>query len=125
MPLSLRRLFVALFVLLQALAPLLHAHAASAGHGGLHMPDLMTDGEARQQGPVWITERQATRAVAIGVTGSLEPRQDGPGTGVAAMPAPPWLRHPLKAALTALKPPVAETAPLPRLLPFTRAPPLA
>lgn len=76
MSLSLRRLFIAFFVLLQSLAPLLHAHAAADAQTGLHLPaSIAVDGH-EHHGYGWIEVHAPPVQESIGVANSLEARQD-------------------------------------------------
>ncbi len=64
-----------LFACLQCLAPLLHAHAAAEGHGGVHLPGWTHPTAQGQEGVAG--EGHAHEQEAIGVASSLESRLDG------------------------------------------------
>ncbi len=131
-----RRVFVALFVLLQCLGPLLHAHAGMAGQGGAHAADHLgihsgvhlpiLSGQAATRAPE-VHVRSAAETVAVTLASSLEARDEYPLAGGGA----PASRHPAVPARRAVPPRArrdafASPAPIARhLLPQPCAPPRA
>jgi len=117
-----RRFFLFLFVLLQCVAPLLHAHASGTVHGGIHMPETLGMSPSGQ-----VVEMAAEhQQLAITMASSLQPR-DEPTlatplflafrlSGIAATSAPPWT--------PAITPRVASRLSS-RLIPLSGAPPSA
>lgn len=78
-----RRVFVLLFVLLQCIGPLLHAHAGAAGspgartavqaHSGIHLPGLVLETAPRCPEA---HAQAATDTLAVTVAASLEARDE-------------------------------------------------
>lgn len=93
-----------LFAWLQCLSPLLHAHAAAEGHGGVHLPEWQTACAADEPRADWRNAHPVHSDQAIGVASSLEARQDGlpvddtvlPGRRPAPNPALSLTRAPLR-----------------------------
>lgn len=81
-----RRVFVILFVLLQCLGPLLHAHAGSVGqgdarsgvHSGIHLPGLVPLVAAHG---MEMHVQTAAETVAVTLASSLEARDKYPLAG--------------------------------------------
>lgn len=94
----LRRFFIFFFILLQGLSPLLHAHAGTSHHGGVHLPDGYALGDA--QGKALHTQTSEEPATFT-VETSLEARDKSPIPGSFSLvfrlsdtpriTAPPWV----------------------------------
>ncbi len=67
----LRQFLVLIFVFLQGLSPLLHAHAGTVGHGGIHLPQ--TNGLACPDNPA-LHVHAMDESVAFTVDASLQAR---------------------------------------------------
>ncbi len=121
MPYPARHLFVVLFALLQCVAPLLHAHASAADHGGLHLPDLPAQ-SPRSDDAGWADAKHAVCHAAIGMAASLEARDEG---------LPPNLPGPMSHGLRLMPIPAGACDPVmhwgaePRLVPHLLPPPAA
>lgn len=106
-----RRFLIILFALLQCLAPLLHAHASMAGHGGVHLPGWvahglvngLANGAADHVAPLCQDADHLPPQEAIGVASSLEARDTWLPSSPASLPPPipaldprvaiPWVPH--------------------------------
>lgn len=96
----LRKFVLYLFVLLQGLSPLLHAHAGTTHHGGIHMPDGYALADAQGQGQA-LHAQTPEEPPAITVETSLEARGKSPipdtfslvfrMSDTPRIAAPPWV----------------------------------
>lgn len=120
---QIQRLVLILFVLLQGMAPLLHAHTAADAHGGVHLPGLAGDTNDHDHPGVTDDAHQHVQTI-IGVETSLEARHDGPPLDIHL---PSRRLTPTESALAEAWPIAlsAEFLPAPPLhtLPAPRAPP--
>lgn len=103
-----RRVFLFIFVLLQGISPLLHAHAGMAGHEGFHMPGgPPTD---LHQGKACHFQAD-DEGLAVTVAASLEARNE---LLLPGGPAP--------ACLLPLPPRITAAGGVPRWVPFLAPP---
>jgi hypothetical protein len=85
-----KRLAIYLFVLMQGIAPLLHAHTGKAWHLGLHLPQFNQSGDARTAVPGARASDAGQYGQSIGLPSSLEGRQAQQSTGNPTPPVTPW-----------------------------------
>lgn len=124
---SLRRLLILCFVLLQGMAPLLHAHAVADDYGGPHLPGVAAGASVANVSPGWQCDHRVSPQAAIGVATSLEARQDGLPWGAPTLVHSGALADAGKGCSSERVPSrvLASQPPSPRLLPFACAPPRA
>lgn len=122
----LKRFVIYLFVLMQGIAPLLHAHTVKTGHSGVHLPLLACAGSDTQGDTGTQVANASPRSHTIGVPTSLESRQ-APQSADEPTHAPPPRMAARGNSGAWIFNPVPDLAPKPgaHLRPPPTAPPLA
>jgi hypothetical protein len=122
----LKRFVIYLFVLMQGIAPLLHAHTGKTGHSGVHLPLLAcASGEARGDTGTQVVNA-SPRGYTIGVPTSLESRQAPQSVDDPTHAPAPWMAVRDNPGAGIFNPiPDFAPKPSPHLRPPPTAPPLA
>lgn len=87
----LKRFVIYLFVLMQGIAPLLHAHTGKTGHSGVHLPQFASASGDTQDDTGTQVVNASAGSHTIGVSTSLESRQAPHSVDVPAHAPAPWM----------------------------------